>query len=243
MSQIDIPTKFVDKAKFVLGVFTDVEREYDFLLHLMTLTVDGVWRRRMLSKVVCSGEVVLLDLACGTGLVTFELAKRLDPRGMVVGLDLSSAMLSAARRNRLRSANGCSVEFVRAVGEFLPFRENLLKYITVGLALRNFADKIAVFRESLRVLSPSGWFFSLDFVKPHNSAVWAIYRLHIFFILPALARLVSRHWKWTMIYLANSIRLATPPEELCKFLLEVGFRRAVFERMSLGIVTLVQAQK
>jgi len=50
MSQMEIPTRFVDKARFVRAIFTDVEKEYDVLLHLMTLSFDWVWRRRMFAK-------------------------------------------------------------------------------------------------------------------------------------------------------------------------------------------------
>jgi len=240
---MEIPTKFVDKAKFVLGIFTDVETEYDALLHVMSLTFDVVWRRRMLSKIDSAGRARVLDLACGTGLVTFQLARLLSPEGMVVGLDLSPAMLRIARRNRNREQCNCAIELVRAAGEFLPFRAGLFDNITVGLALRNFADKGAVFRESLRALARSGWFLSVDFVRPSNSRVWFLYRFHIFRVLPTLGRIVSTYWNRTLTYLANSILIATPPEKSCTLLLEVGFQRTLLERMSLGVVALIGAQK
>jgi demethylmenaquinone methyltransferase/2-methoxy-6-polyprenyl-1,4-benzoquinol methylase len=149
---MEIPTKFVEKVKFVQTIFTDVETEYDRLLHLMTFTFDSVWRSRMLSKIDFRHEITVLDLACGTGLVTFELGRRAKPGSLVVGLDLSPAMLSIAIRKKTRNLSNCSIEFVRAVGESLPFRDDSFSYITVGLALRNFANKLAVFKDSLRVL-------------------------------------------------------------------------------------------
>jgi demethylmenaquinone methyltransferase/2-methoxy-6-polyprenyl-1,4-benzoquinol methylase len=243
MARMEIPTNFVDKAKFVLGIFTNVESEYDFLLRLMTLTFDSTWRRRMISKIESSREIRVLDLACGTGLVTFELAcARTAPR-MIVGLDLSPAMLRIARKNKLRGQYNCPIEFVRAAGEFLPFRSQVFDHITVGLALRNFADKLAVFRESQRVLANAGSFLSVDFVRPDSSRVWALYRFHIFYVLPTIGRLVSLHWKRTLIYLANSIMIAVSPKQVCRLLSEVGFRRMLFEKMSLGIVVLIEAQK
>ena len=240
---MEIPTKFIDKAKFVLSIFTDVETEYDFLLHLMTLTLDSKWRKRLLSRIDFSSEVKILDLACGTGLVTFEVAHSTATPQLVVGLDLSPAMLRIARRNELRKGESCSIEFVRAAGEFLPFRSELFDYITVGLAFRNFADKLAVFRESLRTLRRAGCFLSVDFVRPGNSYVWSIYRFHIFCVLPTIGRIVSSHWKRTLVYLANSITLAASPEDVCAFLKEVGFRSVFLEKMSLGIVALIGAQK
>jgi len=243
LSRIEIPTKFVEKAKFVLRVFTDVETEYDSLLHLMTLTFDSAWRRRMLSRVDFSGEVRVLDLACGTGLVTFELGRRANAASMIVGLDLSPAMLRTAKRNRLKERSGCPIEFVRAAGEFLPFRDGFFNYITIGLALRNFADKLAMFKESIRVLKVSGWFVSIDFVRPDSSLVWYLYRFHIFRVLPALGRMVSSHWRHTLIYLANSILISTSPEETCKLLEKTGFRDTHSDSMSRGIIASIAAQK
>jgi len=238
-----IPTKFVEKAKFVQAIFTDVETEYDSLLHLMTLTFDSAWRSRMLSQIDFQHETMVLDLACGTGLVTFELGRRARAGSLIVGLDLSPAMLSVARRKNTTTQSNCSIEFVRAVGESLPFREGFFNYITVGLALRNFANKLAVFKESLRVLTRSGWFFSVDFIHPDNNVVWMVYRIHIFHVLPAFGRIVSTYWNRTLIYLANTILISTRLPEICKLLEEAGFRDTLVEKMSLGIVALVGARK
>jgi len=243
MPLMEIPTKFVEKAKFVQTIFTDVETEYDRLLHLMTFTFDSVWRSRMLSKIDFRKKIMVLDLACGTGLVTFELGRRAGTGSMVVGLDLSPAMLSVARRKNTTNQSDCSIEFVRAVGESMPFREGFFSYVTVGLALRNFANKQAVFKESMRVLARSGWFFSVDFVHPNNKIVWFVYRFHIFHVLPAFGRIVSTYWNRTLVYLANSILISTRTPEICKLLEEVGFRSTLVEKMSLGIVALIGARK
>ncbi len=243
MYLMEIPTKFVEKVKFVQTVFTDVETEYDQLLHLMTFTFDSVWRGRMLSKLDFHHEIMVLDIACGSGLVTFELGHRARTGSLIVGLDLSPAMLSVARRKKTTTQSNCSIEFVRAVGESLPFREGFFNYITVGLALRNFAYKLAVFKESLRVLTRSGWFFSVDFVHPDNNVVWMVYRFHIFHVLPAFGRIVSTYWNRTLIYLANTILISTRVPEICKLLEEAGFRDTFVEKLSLGIVALVGARK
>jgi demethylmenaquinone methyltransferase/2-methoxy-6-polyprenyl-1,4-benzoquinol methylase len=240
---MEIPTKFVEKVKFVQTIFTDVETEYDRLLHMMTFTFDSVWRSRMLSKIDFRHEIMVLDLACGTGLVTFELGRRAKPGSLVVGLDLSPAMLSVAIRKRTKNLSNCSVEFVRAVGESLPFRQDCFSYVTVGLALRNFANKLAVFKESLGVLMGSGWFFSVDFVHPDNKTVWMTYKFHIFHVLPAVGRIVSTYWNRTLIYLATTILISMRAPEICTLLKKAGYRNTLVEKMSLGIVALIGARK
>ena len=240
---MNIPTGFVDKARFVRVVFTDVEREYDALLRAMTFGFDIVWRRCMLSKIDFSRELMILDLACGTGLVTYALGKRVSSGSLIVGLDLSYAMLRVATGRRRATHVNCPIEFVRAVGEFLPFRDQLFNYVTIGLALRNFANKLGMFKESLRVLTYAGWFLSVDFVRLENPYVWPIYKFHLFRTMPALGKLVSKYWYRTLVYLANSITISTPPVENCRQLAAIGYRNTSFKRITLGVVALLTAQK
>jgi demethylmenaquinone methyltransferase/2-methoxy-6-polyprenyl-1,4-benzoquinol methylase len=243
MTLIEIPAKFLDKARFVKAIFTDVENEYDVLVHLMTLSLDWVWRRRMFARMVFSDKTKVLDVACGTGLVTFNLARLNVSGGYVVGLDPSPSMLRIANRKKHAVRGRCDVDFVRAVGEFLPFRDGTFRYVTVGLALRNLGDKMAVFQESLRVLLQQGWFLSVDFVRPENVLVWRVFRFHIFYVIPALGGLVSAHWKYTLIYLANSILKSTAADEISEALSTIGFQRTFTEEMTLGVVALVGGQK
>lgn len=197
----------------------------------------------MFAKMEFSEEAMVLDLACGTGLVSFELGNLFREGSLVVGLDLSPAMLRVAKRKEHQRRGGCEMDFVRATCEFIPFQDGTFRYVTVGLALRNFGDKVAVFQETLRVLFKAGWFLSVDFVKPRNGIVWRLYSFHIFHILPVLGGLVSGYWKRTLIYLANTILRSSSTDEICRDLRQVGFRRTYSESMTLGVVALVRGQK
>ena len=197
----------------------------------------------MFAKMVFSDKTKILDVACGTGLVTFDLARLNVSGAYVVGLDLSPSMLRIANRKKHAVRGRCDVDFVRAVGEFLPFRGETFRYVTVGLALRNLGDKMAVFEESLRVLLQQGWFLSVDFVRPGNVLVWRVFRFHMFYVIPALGGLVSAHWKYTLIYLANSILKSTSADGISEALAAIGFQRTLTEEMTLGVVALVGGQK
>lgn len=240
---MEIPTKFVEKARFVRAIFTDVENEYDALLHLMTLGLDWTWRRRMLSKIRWDRTIRILDLACGTGLVTFALSRQMGSRGFVIGLDPSTSMLRPAIRKKRATRTRCSLQFIRAAAEFIPFRDDVFDYETVGLALRNFGDKSAMFNEAHRTLTNSGWFLSVDFVIPEKSLIRKLYMFHIFNVLPMLGRLVSRSWHRTLAYLAKSIEHSASPTETCKMLSRHGFRRTFSEKITLGVVALIGGQK
>ena len=125
----------------------------------------------------------------------------------------------------------------------MPFRDGIFEYETIGLALRNFADKSAMFGEVHRTLTHSGWFLSVDFVVPTKSLVQKLYMFHIFNVLPALGRLVSRSWHRTLVYLANSIQLSASPAETRELLSRRGFQRTFSEKITLGVVALVGGQR
>ena len=241
MSRLEIPTGFVEKARFVRVIFTDVEREYDVLLGLLTFGTDWVWRRRLLSKITRRDSLRILDLACGSGLITFPLHCLVGMRGLVVGLDPSISMLQPAVRKK--HAGRVPVEFVRAVGEFIPFRDNVFDYETVGLAMRNFGDKEAVFREARRTLIGAGWFLSVDFVLPRNSLIRKLYMFYVLKIFPVLGKLVSVSWHRTFVYLGKSIELSSPSHEICEMLSNCAFRSTFFNEMTLGVVALLGGQK
>jgi demethylmenaquinone methyltransferase/2-methoxy-6-polyprenyl-1,4-benzoquinol methylase len=224
-------------------IFTDVEKEYDGLLHLMTFGLDWTWRRRMISKINFHRAGRILDLACGTGLVTFALPRYMTSKALVVGLDPSSSMLRSAIKKKHATTTSCEIEFIRGTGEFMPFRSSIFEYETVGLALRNFGDKSAVFSEAHRTLAHSGWFLSVDFVVPTSSLIRRLYMFQISKLLPSIGRLVSSNWHRTLTYLAKSIQLSAPPSETCESMSEHGFHRTFSEKITLGVVVLIGGRK
>jgi len=135
------------------------------------------------------------------------------------------------------------VEFVRAVGEFIPFRDNVFDYETVGLAMRNFGDKKAVFREAHRTLIDAGWFLSFDFVLPRNSLIRKLYLFYVMKMFPIFGKRVSDNWYRTFVYLGKSIELSSPPNAVCKMLSDSSFRSTFFDEITLGVVALLGGQK
>ena len=93
-----------DSAQFaeqVNRMFDRVAGRYDLLNSLMSAGLHHRWRER---AVEISGVGVgdsALDVCCGTGDLTFELARRVAPEGHVVGCDFSEPMLERAERKRI----------------------------------------------------------------------------------------------------------------------------------------------
>jgi ubiquinone/menaquinone biosynthesis C-methylase UbiE len=101
-----------------------------------------------------AGEQVL-DIACGTGLVSFEAARAVGPKGRVLGIDLSERMINVAeRRARDLTLSNCS--FSRMDAEMLALPDASFDVVLCALGLMYVPDPEQALREMKRVLRPGG---------------------------------------------------------------------------------------
>lgn len=98
------------------------------------------------------GERVL-DVACGTGVLTRLVAQRVGGTGAVTGLDANSGMLAVARSV---PARGATIEWRQGSAERLPFADGTFDLVTCQMGLQFFPDKAGALREQRRVLAPGG---------------------------------------------------------------------------------------
>jgi len=92
----------------------------------------------------------VLDVACGTGVLTRTAAARVGPGGSVVGLDINRGMLSVAARI------APEIEWRQAAAESLPFEDRSFDAVISQFGLMFFTDREAALREMVRVLMPGG---------------------------------------------------------------------------------------
>jgi ubiquinone/menaquinone biosynthesis C-methylase UbiE len=95
----------------------------------------------------------VLDVACGTGVVTRLLSERVRPSGRVVGLDLNPGMLAAARR---AAASHKEIEWIEASVQSIPLPEAAFDVVVCQQGFQFFPDKSAALSEIRRVLAPGG---------------------------------------------------------------------------------------
>ena len=92
-----------------------------------------------------------LDIGCGTGLLTRQIADAVGPKGSVVGVDISEGMLAQARNERRPN-----LTLVSMAAERLVFRDATFDLVTMGEVLTYVLDPFAVLSEAWRVLKPQG---------------------------------------------------------------------------------------
>jgi trans-aconitate 2-methyltransferase len=111
------------------------------------------WGEGVLDRLPLHGDEMVLDAGCGSGRVTERLLERL-PRGRVLALDASSAMLAEARRRLARF--GDRVSFVRAdLGRPLPL-DGSVDAILSTATFHWVPDQEALFANLAAVLRPGG---------------------------------------------------------------------------------------
>jgi ubiquinone/menaquinone biosynthesis C-methylase UbiE len=104
-------------------------------------------------RVVVTPGMRVLEIACGTGVVTERLVRRLGGQGAVAATDLNEPMIAYARQ---KPFGGSGVEWRPADGTKLPFDDRAFDAVVCQFGLMFFPDKVAGVREAFRVLKPGG---------------------------------------------------------------------------------------
>ena len=112
------------------------------------------WAERLLHRLAAAPGARLLDLACGTGIVARLATGCVGPQGLVVGLDISPAMLAVARSQPAPA--GARAQWQLGTAAALPYRAAAFDAATCAFGLMFFSDRARVLAESQRVLAPGG---------------------------------------------------------------------------------------
>jgi len=115
----------------------------------------GPWAADLVERAAPAAGARVLDVACGTGVVTRLLPPRVGPTGRIAGLDLNPGMLAAARA----SAAGVPIEWLEGSAQAMPLPDGAFDFVFCQQGLQFFPDKAAALREMHRVLAPGGRLF------------------------------------------------------------------------------------
>ena len=116
--------------------------------------ITGPWVPPLLDLVECRAGERVLDVACGTGVVSRLAARRVAPGGTVTGLDLNEGMLSVAAR--LPVPPGLTVDWRQGSALALPFADRAFDVVVCQHGLMFFPDRLKALGEMRRVLTPGG---------------------------------------------------------------------------------------
>ena len=216
-------------------MFNSIARRYDLLNRVLSMGLDGGWRRRALEALAIAPAQVLHDLRTGPRDFGFEALDDHDLK--VIGLDVAREMM----RHGLDKARRRHVEhrFRFAVGdaENLPLADRSVDRATIGFGIRNVGDRGRALRELARVLKPGGRLAILEFGVPPNDAFRGLYFFYSRHLLPVIGGAISGN-RSAYEYLPDSIRRFPPPAEFTAMAREAGFGKTRVEPLAAGIVNL-----
>jgi len=232
-----------EAAEQVRALFTHIVPRYDLLNHLLSLSLDRLWRSRAARRVLpalSAGDTVL-DVCCGTGDLTFALETAVGSAPVRFwGVDFVPAMLERARRKAAR--RGSRAQWVAADALQLPFPDGRFALVMLAFGFRNLANYPRGLAEFHRVLRPGGWLAILDFAEPGPTLFGRLYRFYFRRILPVVGGMISGDFQ-AYRYLPESVARFPDLERLTRMVVAAGFHNVQLERWTAGAVWLLRAQR
>ena len=229
------------KKDEVREMFDNIAPTYDRLNHILSFSIDKIWRRRVVNKVRKMKPQRIMDLATGTGDLAIKLAKRI-PKARVMGVDLSEKMLAVAAEKVRRQGLDDRIALYQGDAEQLDVADNVLDVVTVAFGVRNFGDLEQGLREIHRALCSGGHIVVLEFSTPRNWLVRKLYEFYSNHIMKPVGGMLSKDQK-AYDYLPDSIVEFPAREKFIQLLQKVGFDECKRSSQSLGIAQIYIAKK
>jgi demethylmenaquinone methyltransferase / 2-methoxy-6-polyprenyl-1,4-benzoquinol methylase len=225
------------KRAMVREVFDSVAGKYDVMNDLMSLGVHRLWKHDFVQALDPRPTRTLLDLAGGTGDITFGWLKK--GGGPALLTDINAAMLSVGRDRATQRGLLADIGFMVTDAEAIPLPDRSVDRVSMAFGLRNCTNKDRVLAEARRVLKPGGKFFCLEFSRLQIFAFEKFYEAWSFKALPRMGAMVAGDAA-SYRYLAESIRMF-PDQETLKSMMETsGLERVSYRNLSGGIAAIHQ---
>jgi demethylmenaquinone methyltransferase/2-methoxy-6-polyprenyl-1,4-benzoquinol methylase len=227
-----------ERSLLVREMFDRIADRYDLLNTVMTAGLNRLWNRRVVDAASLNPGGTALDLACGTGSLTRDLARKVGPDGYVLGIDFSHEMLRAARS---RLTPGVAYRLGNATDlEGVP--SDSFDAATIAYGARNIPDLDALFAEMTRALKPGGVAVCLEIARPTGRMSSRFYGLWFDRIVPKLGGLISGDAS-AYSYLPESVKEFVAPDELADIIGRNGLQDVTWRRLAGGIITLHRGTK
>ena len=225
------------KARYVSAMFGRVAARYDLMNRLMSLGMDGAWRRAAVAALSCHPGDLVLDVATGTG----DFLPLLAGRGYAAtGVDFSLPMLRAGGAKVARL--GAVAALAAADALQLPFADGTFAGVTNGFLLRNVADVAGAMEEMRRVLRPGGTLVCLEITWPRSPVVRPLFSFYFGRLMPLLGGLISSQPD-AYAYLPRSAAAFMDAPTLARTMASVGLREVRYQLLNLGSVALHVARR
>lgn len=227
------------KKSQVEDMFDNIAPKYDLLNHVLSMKIDVLWRNKLVKWMNNDNPKETLDVATGTGDLAIAVEKGTGAK--VVGLDLSQQMLNVGVIKIKKLNLDGKISMQKGDAENLPFEDNRFDAVSVAFGVRNFENLTKGLAELRRVVKENKSVYILEFSKVEGF-LGPFYMFYFKNILPAIGRLVSKDNR-AYTYLPDSVNAFPFGEKMRQILLDTGFKKVEYKKLSLGIATIYKATK
>lgn len=194
--------------------FDNTSDSYDKIVHWTTFGKDSLWKNKILEQL--SSEKKVLDLACGTGILTRQIAQKI-PQAEIVGVDMTSTYLDKAKE---KSSSNHNILFVNQDAEKLNLGRRF-DCITASY-LPKYCDPDILIKTCLEHLNDDGKIILHDFTYPKNKFVRKMW--NVYFKVLCFVGFFIPSWKNVFVDLPQLIRTSNWVSEYKKTMKNAGLK-------------------
>ena len=233
------------KQEKIVTMFDDIASTYDLANRVLSFGIDKQWRKKGCNKaydILNVKEITqITDVATGTGdllLYWKDIAKTREITvNQFVGIDPSVGMLKVAK-TKVNFAT-----FIEGKAQQLPLDDASTDIISISYGIRNVVDRVEALEEFYRALKPNGIVVILEFTKQEREGVInKVVDFGMKKVLPKIGGFISKNYE-AYQYLPESIEAFLTTKMLEEELEKTGFKMQYTKSFSMGISTLLVAQK
>jgi demethylmenaquinone methyltransferase/2-methoxy-6-polyprenyl-1,4-benzoquinol methylase len=221
-------------------MFDSIARYYDGTNKILSFGLDGMWRRRAVSRLNLGADRRYLDVGCGTGDIALEILLQ-APGSKVVGIDPSQEMLSRGQLKISEAGLSDSISLIMGDVLGLKFEDESFDGAITSFCIRNVTDRRQGLSEIRRVVRPGGRLVILELTQPTGAIMGPLFSIYARVVMPIVTKIMSSVSAYR--YLTDSMVDFPRPEMILDLMKEVGFIERRYARMTGGIVTLFEGNK
>lgn len=226
----------------VKDIFSNIAKKYERFNAVSSFGAYKTWLAGMMKQApICTDDNVL-DIAGGTGDVTFTVARTKHPRHIQC-TDLVNDMLDVARDHYAKGASaGVSVDFEVVDAQAIPYADASYDVITMAYGIRNMPERDQALSEMFRVLKPGGALVCLEFSTPPNHLWRTLYSFYLKYLIPFWGGLITGD-REGFVYLSRSIKAFPDQKGLAHLMEKAGFQDITWKNYTGGIAAVHVAKK
>ncbi len=218
-------------------MFDAIAHRYDRLNRILSMGLDGGWRRRAVRAMNLGGGARVLDLATGTADLALEVVRQ-QPQARVVALDPSAGMLAEGQRKVALAGLEQRVKLDLGSAETLDLDADSFDAVGIAFGIRNVVDRHSALREMARVTRPGGRVVILELSEPRG-LLGAGARFYLHQVVPRVGALLSGHREYR--YLQRSIAAFPPPPVFTQHMAAAGLTVLSADALTFGVCHLFVA--